>query len=284
MQRWQRQCGRRRRQASPRGRRSSALLAFALAAALAAGPAFSQPKKKQGREEPRAPQAAAAEAAAQDTGEAAAQGTGQDAPLPNTWYAQALAYAETGINVTHFWSKDARLRAETVIAGRRIVTIVDDDTYYAYDGLGMAGVAIGRAPEAMRLAHEGVRPFGNEIDAVLRQGGEGVAVENLGGREVEVFRVTDAAGRRQVWATRGELRLPLRVEIFQRQRGTTLRTDFLYWQRGLPIPDAFFRPEAGIELARLSYEQYVALQAERRPVGPVPVLYYDLLHGIREGE
>jgi hypothetical protein len=281
MQRCHRKRGRRSSPPSPRARRSWALLAFALAAALAAGPAFSQPKKKQGREEP---QAAAAEAPAPGTGEAAAQGTGEDGPLPNTWYAQALAYAETGINVTHFWSKDASLRAETVIAGRRIVTIVDGNTYYAYDGLGMAGVAIGRSPEAMRLAREGVRPFGNEVDAVLRQGGESVAVESLGGREVEIFRVTDAAGRRQVWATRGEVRLPLRVEIFQRQRGTTLRTDFLYWQRGLPIPEAFFRPEAGVELARLSYEQYVALQAERRPVGPVPVLYHDLLHGIRDGE
>jgi hypothetical protein len=272
MQRWQPAGWRRSAPPSARGRRRRLLLALALAAPFAAGPASSQPRQQQAREEAPAPPQPANEEA------------GADAPLPNTWYAQALAYAESGINVTHFWSKDAKLRAETVIAGRRIVTIVDDDTYYAYDGLGMAGVAIGRSPEAIHLSRAGGRPFGNEVDSVLRQGGESVAVESLGGSEVEVFRVTDAAGRRQVWATRGDLQLPLRVEIFQRQRGTTLRTDFLYWQRGLPIPDAFFAPEAGIELARLSYEQYVALQAERRPVGPVPVLYYDLLHGIREGE
>ena len=62
--------------------------------------------------------------------------------LPDTWYAQALAYADVGINVTHFWSKGPLLRAETVVAGRRIVTIVNRDMYYAYDGLGRSGLAI----------------------------------------------------------------------------------------------------------------------------------------------
>lgn len=278
MQRWQERRAARARGASRRPRPGPVLL-LVLAGLLLALPAWAKPKEKSGRQA--APARPDAEAPAAEEGAAAQPQTG--APLPNTWYAQALAYAENGINVTHFWSKDAKLRAETVIAGHRIVTIVNGDTYYAYDGLGMDGVAITRSPEALRLSKAGKRPFGNEVESLLRQGAESVAVEGLGGREVEVFRVTDEAGRRQVWATHDELRLPLRVEVFQRQRGTTMRTDFLYWQRGLPIPDAFFQPESGVDLARLSYEQYLALQAERPgAIGPVPVLYSELLHGVRE--
>ena len=48
------------------------------------------------------------------------------------------------------------------------------------------------------------RPFGNELAALVKQGAESVGFENLGGREVEVFRVTDERGRRQVWVTTGE--------------------------------------------------------------------------------
>ena len=48
---------------------------------------------------------------------------------------------------------------------------------------------------------------------------------------------------------------------------------------GLPIGDAFFRPDSGIEIALLTYQEYVDKQAAREPIGPVPVLYGDLLHG-----
>src|SRR5262245_24498097 len=54
---------------------------------------------------------------------------------PPTWYAQALTRGDAGLNVTHLWSKGASLRAETVVAGHKIVTIVSRDHYYAYDGL-----------------------------------------------------------------------------------------------------------------------------------------------------
>jgi outer membrane lipoprotein-sorting protein len=199
--------------------------------------------------------------------------------LPDTWYAQALASSEIGVNVTHFWSRGSMLRAETVIAGRRIITIVKGDTYFAYDGLGRIGLAIGRSPLAIAQDAKRGRPFGNEVDAVTRQGAEGVGKEELGGRQVAVFRITDRRGRRQVWATDDENRLPLRIEIYRRETGQTLRTDFLNWQRGLPISDVFFRPEPDIALAQLSYDEYVAKQAERTPMGPVPVLYADLLHG-----
>ena len=198
--------------------------------------------------------------------------------LPNTWYAQALAHSAVGINVTHFWSKGPLLRAETVLLGRRVVTIVNGSTYYAYDGLGRIGVAVGRDPSAIERDAERKRPFGNELAAIVKQGAEIVGVDNLGGREVEIFRITDERGRRQVWVTAGEERLPLRIEVFQRMTGQTLSTEFLNWMRGIPISDAFFEPEPGIDFAHLSFDEYLARQADGKPLGPVPILYTDLLH------
>jgi len=219
-------------------------------------------------------------------GAAAAQGPEKpaakppaEAPRPNTWYAQALAHSDAGINVTHFWSKDDQLRAETVIAGRRIVTIVTSDTYYAYDLLVRTGIAVQRSPQARKQDAERSRPFGNELLAVQRQGAERVDQEILGGRKVSVYQVTDAEGRRRVWVTEDDMRLPLRLEVYRRATQQTFRTDFLNWQRGLPIADEFFLPEPGVALAPLSFEQYIAKEAAREPLGPVPVLYTDLLHG-----
>jgi hypothetical protein len=197
---------------------------------------------------------------------------------PDTWYAQALAHSEIGLNVTHFWSKGPMLRAETVVVGRRVVTVVRGDTYYAYDGLGRTGVAVARDPSAIEKDAERKRPFGNELAALVKQGAESVGFENLGGREVEVFRVTDERGRRQVWVTTGEERLPVRIEVFQRQTGKSLATDFLNWMSGFPISDAFFEPEPGIDFVQLGFEEYLLRQADGKPLGPVPIFYTDLLH------
>ena len=197
---------------------------------------------------------------------------------PATWYAQALAHSEVGINVTHFWSKGPLLRAETVVIGRRVITIVNGDTYYAYDGLGRTGVAVGRDPSAIEKDGERERPFGNELVALVEQGAESVCFENLGGREVEVFRVTDDRGRRQVWVTPGEERLPLRIEVFRRQTAQTLSTEFLNWMSGIPISDDFFEPEPGIDFVHLGFEEYLLRQADGKPLGPVPIFSTDLLH------
>jgi hypothetical protein len=228
--------------------------------------------------------ALAAPAAGQE--EQAAPATEQARELPpgeppqmNTWYAQVMAHSPVGINVTHFWSKDRKLRAETVIAGRRIVTIVDETTYYAYDLLVRTGIAVERSPVAIGQDAERQRPFGNEFFALVRQGAEPIGSDKLGGRDVELFQITDKRGRRKLWVTPDERRLPLRVFAFQRGAGREMTTDYLNWQRGLPILNAFFVPEPGVDIAQLSYEEYVQKQAERKPLGPVPVLYSDLLHG-----
>lgn len=200
-------------------------------------------------------------------------------PKMNTWYAQVLAHSPVGINVTHFWSKDRKLRSETVIAGRRIVTIVDETTYYAYDLLVRTGIAVQRSPVAIEQDAKRQRPFGNEFFALQRQGAEPIGSDQLGGKDVEVFQITDDRGRRKLWVTSDERRLPLRVFAYQRSSGREMTTDYLNWQRGLPILNAFFIPEPGVDIAVLSYEDYVEKQAARVPLGPVPVLYADLLHG-----
>ena len=51
--------------------------------------------------------------------------------------------------MTHFWSRGAAMRAETVVAGHRIVTIVKGEYYYAYDAIAKNGVQIRRTPAAV---------------------------------------------------------------------------------------------------------------------------------------
>jgi len=213
---------------------------------------------------------------------AAAEGIALEHRVPGpTWYAQALSRGPGGLNVTHFWSKGASLRAETVIAGHKIVTIVHRDTYFAYDVLLRNGLAITRAEKALALAVGERRPFGNEAEGILRQGAELVREEDILGRACDVFRVTDTRGRREVWVTKDAARLPLHMEIYHRTSGTRQSTDYLNWQTGLPVPDEFFEPEPEIVFERFGFEEYVRHTALEGPVGPVPVLYGDLLHGPR---
>jgi len=228
---------------------------------------------------PALPCAAAEEAGADGSGAAkAAPRPASKAAAPEpTWFALALAHSELGINVAYFWAKGPKLRAETVIAGRKIVSLVNGDTYYAYDATGREGVAIGRAKAAIAKDAPDRRPFGRELEVVLQQGGEKVGEEQVGGRACERFRVTDEAGRREIWVTKDALRLPVRLEIFSRPTGKTVATDFLSWTSALPIEDAFLEPEPGVHLQRLSFDEYAARQFT--PVGPVPILYMDLLTG-----
>ncbi len=213
---------------------------------------------------------------------AAAPGIALEHRIPGpTWYAQALSRGPGGLNITHFWSKGASLRAETVIAGHKIVTIVHGGTYFTYDVLLRNGLAITRAEKALVVAVPERRPFGNEAEGVLRQGAEWVREEDILGRVCDVFRVTDTRGRREVWVTKDAARLPLHMEIYHRNSGTRQSTDYLNWQTGLPVPDEFFVPGPEIVFERFGFEEYVRHTALEGPVGPVPVLYGDLLHGPR---
>jgi hypothetical protein len=201
---------------------------------------------------------------------------------PPTWYAQALARGDAGLNVTHFWSKGPLLRAETVISGHKIVTIVNGEWYYAFDGLLKRGMAIRRQAAAIARDAPGRRPFGNEYEILLEQGAEKVGEEVLLGRPSGIFRVTDRGGRRELWVTLDEARLPLRVEIFERSTGMKRYTDYINWRSALYIPDAFFEADSSVEFERLDFDEYVRRSVETGPVGPVPVLYSDLLRVKRD--
>lgn len=201
-----------------------------------------------------------------------------------TWFAQALARGAAGVNVTYFWSLGPKLRTETVVAGHKVITIVSGDTYYAYDALGMSGVAIQRAPAAIAQDEPDRRPFGNELEMMKLQGGEKIREEPLMGTDCAVYQVSDEQGRRVLWVTNDDIGLPIRIEIYDRVRATTKYTDFIDWSRGLPITDAFFVPDPAVKFERFTLEQYVKKTAEEGPVGAVPVLYADLLHGRRKAE
>ena len=201
------------------------------------------------------------------------------APGSSTWFAEVLAHSEGGLNVTYFWSKGAKLHAETVIAGRRITTLVNGNTYYAYDAVGQNGVAITRSPKAIAADARGQRPFGREFENLVTQGAERIRDEDVMGRPCEVFRLTDQLGRRELWVTKDPKRLPVRIVIYRRDTGRTVTTEYLNWLTGLSIADGFFEPEAGIALERLDLDTYMQRSSTGEPVGPVPVLYTDLLVG-----
>jgi hypothetical protein len=46
----------------------------------------------------------------------------------------------------------------------------------------------------------------------------------------------------------------------------------------VPLPDAFFEPDADITIQEYGYDQYLAA-AQKGPVGPAPALHSILLHG-----
>jgi len=201
------------------------------------------------------------------------------APASPTWFSQVISHSDAGLNVSYFWSKGARLRAETVIAGRRVTTIVAGNTYYAYDAVSQNGIAIPRSPKAIAADAKGARPFGREFEKLKSQGAERVREEVVMGRECEVFRLTDQLGRRELWVTKDELRLPVRVIVYRRDTQKTTATDFVNWLTGLSIADAFFEPESSVAFERMDLDRYLQRSSTGEPVGPVPVLYTDLLVG-----
>ena len=198
---------------------------------------------------------------------------------PSTWFAQVIAHADTGLNVTYFWSKGARLRADTVIAGRKITTLVSGNTYYAFDAVGQTGVAITRSAKAIAGDARGERPFGREFENLVSQGAERIREETVMGRATEVYRLTDQLGRRELWVTKDKLRLPVRIAVFRRDTGVTVTTEYINWLTGLSIADGFFEPESSIALERIDFDSYMRRSSTGEPIGPVPVLYTDLLVG-----
>lgn len=202
----------------------------------------------------------------------AAKAAEVEKPLPDTWYVMALTSVGSRVQLAHYWSKGSRFRAESIVAGHRVVSIVNDDTYYAIDAVRGAGIAIKRDPKAIEADAKRSRPFADEWEQLVRAGGESVGTEQIQGRESEIFRLTNSTGRRTVWVSVDEPRVPVRIETFDRKSGREEVVEYVDWLRGLVIADAFFDPPAKAQMLELDYRDY-ARRIRRGPVGPVPVLY-----------
>jgi hypothetical protein len=200
-------------------------------------------------------------------------------PVNSSWYAQTFARSDSGVNVTNMWSSKSQFRAETVTRGHKLVTIVRGDTYYVYDELTMTGIAIRRAPAAIAADSRNPRPFGNEAPILVEEGGEKIREETIVGQRADVYQITDGDGRRMVWVTQDDRRLPIRVEVFGRKSGSTRYKEYVDWVVGLPLTDAFFEPAPGVQLERFEFDEYIAKTIERDPVVAIPILYGELLHG-----
>ena len=198
-----------------------------------------------------------------------------------TWYAMALGRLGGRPAVGHFWAKGSKLRAETVIFGRPIQTLVDEKYYYTIDVLDRTGLAIQRSPRSVEQDPDRRRPFALEWEDMFEAGGEKVGSEGSGSEEAEIWRLTNVSGRQTVWVSANEQRLLLRVETYDRESSATDQVEYVNWQTGLAIPDSFFHPGSDVRIRRMEYGKYI--QAARKgPVGPAPPLYRYLLHGRRK--
>ena len=229
----------------------------------------------------------AAPGAAKEPGEkkpAAAQASDPGARTRNeTWHTSTVARHDRGVMVVNYWSKGPLFRAETIMSGHRINSVINGDRYYIFDAVLGSGLSIERSKRAVAEDADRGRPFGREWQEIVDQGGElirGGEVASIG-IDYELYQVTNEDGRKQVLVTGNELRLPLRVETFVRSAGETSTVEYTGWQRGLVISDSFFEPPAGIDFEKLSYEQYVR-SVGGIPRGPAPVFYSHLLHGSKE--
>jgi len=200
------------------------------------------------------------------------------------WHVQAVKQGRTGTAITYYWSKGRSLRALTVVGGHPVVTLVHGEWYHVFDQISGKGISVERSDRAVAEDREGGRPFARELEILLAEGAERVGTEQYGGGPVEVYRLTTGQGRREVWAAGKDRKLPVFVEVFNRRAMATETIRYINWSRGLEIPDRFFEPDPRMELRKLTYAEYLEAAGEG-PVGPVPVLYGSLLHGLRpDGE
>jgi outer membrane lipoprotein-sorting protein len=217
--------------------------------------------------------AAHAEEKKKDAAKPAAKG-------PATWHAQRITHGDTGVAVENYWSKGRKLRAEIVVQGVLVHTIVAGEFYTIVDVTNQKGVQIRRSPAALALDAKspGERPFGREGAELVSKGAEVVRSDSLAGRPCRVYRLTDAVGKREVWVSDDKRKLPLRIEFWARDSGVHTTTDYIDWISEIALDDAFFQPDPRVPLETVEYDDYVK-RSGSEPVGPAPVLFAPLLHG-----
>lgn len=199
---------------------------------------------------------------------------------PTSWYVSTVVSGRSGYRVTHYWSKGPNFRAQTLVGIHPVTTIVRGDRYWVYDEILKEGIEIKRSALAIAEDAKGSRPFGNDLENLIRSNGEKIETGLLSGIPAETWRVTNEAGRRTVWVTVGEPRVPLRVENFDRESGESATLNYSNWTSEFDLPDSTFEPPADLRLEKFEYEQYLEKSLEGM-VGPAPVFYPKLLHGPR---
>jgi hypothetical protein len=210
----------------------------------------------------------------------AAGGAAAPAQATDTWYAQRITAGDTPLRVEHFWSKGRQVRMETVIRSQPLITLVKGELYTVIDPVKRRGIAIRRAPGAVRYdrEHPNERPFASDAALILAEGAEKVDTETTSGGSSTHYRLSDHRGRREVWMTNSEPSLPVRVIRYDRATGSTVRQDFVDWARELDLPDDFFEPYAGLAIEQLDYAEYLRRAGEESAY-LLPVLMRELLHG-----
>jgi len=199
---------------------------------------------------------------------------------PTTWHATAFVSGIGTYRIIHYWSQGASMRAETLISGHPITTLVHGDRYVVIDRLVGRALEIVRSPKAVAEDAGRPRPFAFEQAEIRAAGGEKVEETKMSGVDVEVWRVTDDLGKRTVWVAKGAQGVPLRVETFVRGSSQTVKIDYSSWGFNLEIPASFFELPPGLEVERMTYDEF-ARKSASGSVGPAPILYPDLLHGGR---
>jgi hypothetical protein len=210
-----------------------------------------------------------------------AAGAGPAAAQEAAWWTQRMTFGAGPAFVENLWAKGRQMRGESVVEGRRIVTYVDDKRYVIVDELGKAGISIERSPHSISQDARRKRPFGTELDDIVKLGGEKVGQEMRAGQEVDHYRVTRGDGDRdEVWVTTDATALPIESIYRDRSSGAANRRVYLRWVEA-NFPADFFAPPRDVKLEVLSYDEYVT-RSKQGPVGPAPPFYSDLLHGTRE--
>jgi hypothetical protein len=198
-----------------------------------------------------------------------------------TWAASRLTQSDSGNLVEYLWAKGNRMRSQTVIAGRPVITLVNENRYIIIDLLNKEGVSIERSPTARRQDAQRSRPFGNEAAQLIEAGAEKVEGGVESGHEASRYRLTNETGRNEVWVTDGEYELPVEVYRYYRNTASEMRVRYLGWSPGVPLPDWFFEPPADVTLEAVTYDEYIE-RSKTEAIGPAPPFYSELLHGRRE--
>jgi len=157
---------------------------------------------------------------ARDAREEAADSAPSAASAGRTWHVSTYVSGPMGFRVIDYWSKGPWMRANTLVSGHPLTTIVHGERYVVFDAIRGEGLSIRRSPRALAEDATRGRPFGNDLAELIAKGGEKVEDLRFRGEDATVWRLTDDATRRTVWVRRrgGELRAGSRPDRDDRLR------------------------------------------------------------------